>query len=337
MIAMTADTPVTDFVRRSALDAQVTRVESPCREHAEIEFVVPDFPPSQPGQFLQIDCGSAVSAEPRLHEWNDGARPALQDREWGPPSAYLRRPFSIADRWSGPDGRVHMTILSRAVGPGTRWLDQLRAGATLNISGPLGRGFELPRDPAEPVLLVGGGVGVPPLLYLARILHERGHTDVTLIFGAMTRTLVPLRLTAEPDAAGRPAPCAQLPGSAPYPTIITTDDGTLGLRGRVTDALRVWKQQRGESVRAQVYSCGPERMLEAVAHLTRRHGDDAQLCIEKPMGCGLGTCLSCVVRVHDARRPSGWRWALSCTEGPCFPRDMLVEYDEPVESGARRG
>lgn len=334
---MTDANPVTKLGARScAVDASVARVDAPCREHAEIEFVVPEFPASQPGQFLQVECGNPAPAEPHLHEWREGTHPTLRDREWGPPVAYLRRPFSIADRWNDSDGRVHMLILSRAVGPGTRWLEELKPGATVNISGPLGRGFELPKDRKQPVLLIGGGVGVPPLLYLARKLHEHGHPDVTLIFGAMTRTLVPLRMHAEPSTRGLPVACVQLPGSAPYPTIITTDDGTLGLRGRVTDALRAWKQQRGQSVRAQIYACGPERMLEAVAHDSRRFGDDAQLCIEKPMGCGLGTCLSCVVRVHDARRPAGWRWALSCTEGPCFPRDLLVEYDEPVESGARR-
>ena len=80
-----------------------------------------------------------------------------------------------------------------------------------------------------------------------------------------------------------------------------------------------------------VFACGPEAMLHAVAARTRALDWDCQLCIETVMGCGLGTCLSCVVRVRDDRRSAGWRWALSCSEGPVFERDTLLD-----ESAARR-
>lgn len=322
--------------RICAADARVVRCESLCHEHVEVEFTLPSFPDSLPGQFLQIACGDEPDERGATHEWRDGTFPTPRDRQWSEPTAYLRRPFSIADRWTGAGGAAHLTILSRAVGPGTAWLERLRADDALNITGPLGRGFALPERTDLPVVLVGGGVGVPPLLYLARALHARGWRDVTLIFGATTRALVPLRLGTLPPTDGEPSRCAQLPGDAPYPTIVSTDDGTLGLRGRATDALCSWRAQRGDAARAAVYACGPERMLEATARLTRQFGWDAQLCIEKPMGCGLGTCLSCVVRVHDAQRPAGWRWALACTEGPCFARDRLVDYDENRDAGDNR-
>ncbi len=233
----------------------------------------------------------------------------------------LRRPFSIADRWD--DGsRAFLTVISRAIGRGTTWLDALRAGDELDVSGPHGQGFRLPRQ-SRPIVLVGGGVGIPPLLYAARELQARGMTDVTVVFGVTTGALLPLKLLCEPSADGAALVCLDLPGGAGYPAIVTTDDGTLGLPGRVTDGLAQYNARHAPDAQTPlVLACGPEPMLAAVARSTRQLGYDCQLCIERYMGCGLGTCLSCVVRVYDAT--GGVRWALSCQEGPVFDRDVLA-------------
>jgi len=194
------------------------------------------------------------------------------------------------------------------------------------MTGPLGAGFKIPAREVTTVL-VGGGVGIPPLLYLTRRLDELGHRDVTVIFGATTWDLLPVRLVGEPASDGKPLPCAESAGRVRFPTVITTDDGSLGMRGVVTDALQRWHAYRPSRLRkdAVVFACGPEGMLKAVAELTRGLGLGCQLCIERNMGCGLGTCLSCSVRVRDQSRPDGWRWALACVDGPVFDRERLAE------------
>lgn len=313
--------------RCAAASASVVQVARPCREHVRIECAVRDFAEPLPGQFAQLLCRDPDPAEPRELTWSDNAPSLLSGADWRECSAYLRRPFSIADAWRDRDGLAHLVFISRAVGVGTGWLDRLRPGDTLNLTGPLGRGFDLPALP-RPLLLVGGGVGIPPLLLLSRRLAQMAWRDVVAIFGAASADLLPVPLLAEPDGRGAATRCIELPGGAAFPAIVTTDDGTLGLRGRVTDALRAWVETAGEAAGgAVVMACGPEGMLAALSRQTRELGLACQLCIERQMGCGLGTCLSCVVRVRDASRPAGWRWALSCTEGPVFERDALYDYD----------
>lgn len=221
---------------------------------------------------------------------------------------------------------MHLTVISRTVGPGTRWLEQLRPGDAVDTTGPLGRGFRIP--PADvPVLLVGGGVGIPPLLYLARRLHELERRNVAAIFGVTQRNLLPIPLAAEPQCDGTPSLCYAWAGGASFALTVTSDDGSIGLRGVVTDALDVlWQAGRRHDRPAGVLACGPDGMLRAVARWTRAAGLGCQLCIERPMGCGLGTCLSCCVRTRDAAIPAGWCWRLACTDGPVFDRDDLLDY-----------
>lgn len=313
--------------RVCAVDGTVVASRAICAEHVQIEFLAPGLPPSEPGQFLELRCGREVDLHDVALEWREGEFPRIDADLWTGTQPFLRRPFSIADRWTDADGRTIVAVISRAVGVGTRWLEGLKPGDALNFSGPLGRGFAIP-EIERPLVLVGGGVGIPPLMYLARRLGELERHDATVVLGATTRALLPVVLTAEPDRGGAPRACVSLPGGAPFETIITTDDGTAGLRGRVTDAIERWSPRGGG--RPMVFACGPEAMLRAVAEQTRRREWDCQLCIEKLMGCGLGTCLSCVVRVRDADRPGGWRWALSCSEGPCFDRDVLMD-DSPAQ------
>lgn len=321
---------VTTLQRQCAVDAVVVDCIPICREHIALELAPPAFPDSTPGQFVQLLCRSATEPETEALAWPADGFPSLS-AHFSAQEPLLRRPFSIADHWIDGTGQARLRVISRAVGAGTRWLAQLQAGDTLNLTGPLGRGFCLP-SPETPVVLVGGGVGIPPLMYLARRLHDLGHRDVVAIFGATTRDLLPLRLTAEPPHAATPTVCAVLPGAAAFPAILTSDDGTLGLRGRVTDALAAWHARYADPRRpALVCACGPDAMLRAVADLTRAHGLACQLCIERPMGCGVGTCLSCVVRRADAEHAAGWRWALTCTDGPVFARDDLLDYG-PVRS-----
>ncbi len=312
--------------KRCAAEASVIRRATPCAEHVLLELAARDFPSSMPGQFLQLLCRADSARPASVCEWPPDGFPSIKDASFAQREAYLRRPLSIADRWTTPDGVAHLCVVSRAVGVGTQWLEGLRVGDTVSVTGPLGRGFRAAeRD--EPVVLVGGGVGIPPLLYLTRSLHESGHRDVTVIFGATTRDLLPVQLGQEPARDGVPRVCVDLPGQAAYRAAITSDDGTIGLPGVVTDALQRWHESRSPLKRGgTVYACGPDGMLRAVALLTRELGLDCQLCIERQMGCGVGTCLSCVVRLRAPDQPEGWRWGLTCSDGPVFERDDLLDY-----------
>lgn len=315
--------------------ARVVACRTLCREHVGIELSLPLFPDSTAGQFLQLLCRDDREQPPRAVAWEPGRLPELVGVDWEGRRAYLRRPFSIADRWRGADGSARLLVISRAVGVGTSWLERLREGDSLSVTGPLGRGFDVAGRMGTAVL-VGGGVGIPPLIYLARQLHERGQRDVLAIFGATSGDLLPIERSSEPERAGDPRACLRVPGSPRLAAIVTTDDGSLGLKGRVTDGLRGWLARRARTAPCEspmVLACGPEPMLSAVSALTREFGVGCQLCIERTMGCGLGTCLSCVVRVRDAGRDAGWRWALTCVEGPVFDRDELFDVDgAPAQS-----
>jgi dihydroorotate dehydrogenase electron transfer subunit len=329
--------PESRLARVCGCVARVVANTQICRDHSQIEFIAPRFPASEPGQFVQLQCAATSARHPRIVEWTAGGFPSpVTPEHRQEPDVFLRRPFSIGDRWRGRDGQTHVVVISRRVGPGTAWLEQLAPGDDLDVTGPLGHGFRIPSTDS-PILLVGGGIGVPPLLYLARRLDEIGEHNVTAIFGATSRDLLPLTLVAEPSRDGTPLPCAELAGSIRFPTIIATDDGSLGMRGVVTDALRAWYSKRADRkpVGGLVFACGPQAMLRAVAMATRALGMDCQLCIERMMGCGMGTCLSCVVRVRDRSRPDGWRWALTCSDGPVFDRDELLDQECDIAAAGR--
>ena len=308
-------------------DALVVGCAPLCHAHVRIEMIAEGFPPSAPGQFVQICCHEAEEPEPRMFNWSDEDIAALRSmRDWTDGATYLRRPFSIADRWEDSQGRTHLVVISRNVGPGTAWLEHLKEGARIDLIGPLGQGFRIPPDDRM-LILVGGGVGIPPLLYLTRDLHHAGKRNVIMIFGATRRDILPVRLLNEPTTDGMPTLCVDSGTPGEYPAAITTDDGSLGLHGVVTDAIRAFAPtcRSASAERPLVLTCGPEGMLHAVAELSREMQWDCQMCIERKMGCGMGTCLSCIVRVHDPEKESGWRWALTCKDGPVFDRDDLLE------------
>jgi dihydroorotate dehydrogenase electron transfer subunit len=228
------------------------------------------------------------------------------------PEPPLRRPFSImrADRTSGS-----FTIFLKAVGPGTRALAALSPGQDALCLGPLGRPFELPALGCE-ALLVAGGYGIAPFVQFCAELGAAG-LAARVFYGG--RSAGDLQLRRPFQEAGVPLHEA-------------TEDGSLGIRGRVTDLLeRHLVERKGP---ARLYACGPEAMLHAVARIAARERLPAEVSLDPWMGCGLGTCLGCVVRIQgaDDARP-GYRCA--CTEGPVFRADAVV-WPGDTASEARR-
>lgn len=242
-------------------------------DHRELILKSPELAEAQPGQFCHV------------------LTPGM-----------LRRPisFSRVDRDRGIVG-----LLLQIVGSGTDWMAQRRAGEQLDVMGPLGRGFS-PPAPDKPWLLVGGGVGIPPIYAALKAWREKQSAEVAVLLGARRADYVIMRddfraLGVDP--------------------MLTTDDGSLGRQGTVVPALEeVLKRFPG----AQVMACGPTPMLASVSRAAHDlEPGTVQLALEQRMGCGIGACLACVVPAQPIG-PEGPRYRRVCTDGPVFLREELV-------------
>ena len=200
---------------------------------------------------------------------------------------FLRRPISVYD---GEQGRV--TLLYRTVGVGTRQMAALKPGRTLNALTGLGNGYDLSKAGDAPLLL-GGGVGVPPLYLLARKLREQG-INVAAVLGFNTREEV----FAEKEFR-----------ELGVRVTVTTADGSHGVKGFVTDAM--------PEKYSYFYTCGPEPMLRAVFRAT---GTGGQFSFEERMGCGLGACMGC-----SCRTITGYKRI--CREGPVLEKEEILWED----------
>jgi dihydroorotate dehydrogenase electron transfer subunit len=211
-------------------------------------------------------------------------------------SMILRRAFAISgatpsDKFAGT---VQFVVAEH--GPGTRWLVQRKAGETLDVVGPLGNPFPLPSGPS-PAVLVGGGYGSAPLIPLAQALLDNG-SPVEFVLGAATAGRLYGEMTAK-RMVGRVA--------------VTTDDGSAGEKGLVTDVL----PEAIERINAEiVYACGPMPMLQAVGEIAAKRAIHAQVAVEEAMACGIGVCMTCVLPVRGEDGKS--RFVRSCVEGPVF-------------------
>ncbi len=209
----------------------------------------------------------------------------------------LRRPFSIhqASKKGGWAGTIEIAFA--AVGPGTAWLTEVESHDFLDVIGPLGRPFPYPRE-ATNCMLVGGGYGAAPLYFLAQELRSRGHR-VDMVVGARSNDRIFKAVEAK---------------RLSVTVALTTEDGTGGDRGIVTDVLPGMITRCETQV---VYACGPNPMLRAVAEYCSQQGIPTQVAVEELMGCGIGVCWTCVVPVirRDGR---AWDYLRTCVDGPVF-------------------
>jgi len=216
----------------------------------------------------------------------------------------LRRPFSVFEVLR-VNGRVEgLSLLSKLIGITTAMLFDAVEGDTVSCLGPLGKPFELVESPAQ-AWMVAGGVGLAPFATLGEALVGRG-TPTTLFYGARS---------------GKELFYLDWFTSRGITLQLATEDGSNGDRGRITVPLERALQQAG-SADVMVYACGPEPMLEAVAHLSERYGRPSQVSVERVMGCGMGGCYSCVIPVKDAG--GGQHYVRSCIGGPVFKGADLV-------------
>lgn len=325
---------------RDRFEATVIRNRPICREHYLLRLQIPPglFPPTHPGQFVQLGCRPPDTAADftalmgRTFAADPGRSLTLGQPELCKQLSLLRRPFSLAGRGDNEQG-TWIDIIHRVIGAGTQWLSTLQESDAVDLIGPLGNWFSLPKEKSI-ALLVGGGVGLPPMFYLAQQLAQTGYQAIAFV-GAASRDLlaVKLELNQIADPSGLPTHCTVEFGHNNFPTVITTDDGTCGLRGLITDGLRGQLDRMDHQALEHtiVYTCGPEAMMRTVAELAATYGVACQVCLEQAMACGLGTCQSCIVRIEQphssyktAENSRPWRYLLACTDGPVFPAETVV-------------
>jgi len=218
----------------------------------------------------------------------------------------LRRPFSVFEILRDDRGGVHgISILNKRVGVGTALLYDARPGDVIATLGPLGKPF-VPVDPPDEAWMVAGGVGLAPFWTLAETLAARG-TKMTLFYGGRSAT----DIYYEPFFARLGATLA-----------LATEDGSKGERGRVTAPLERALAAQPADRPLTIYACGPTPMMRAVAQLGDAASRPVFVSLEPIMGCGMGGCYSCVVRVK--RASGGSHFVRSCLEGPVFNAAGLV-------------
>jgi dihydroorotate dehydrogenase electron transfer subunit len=232
------------------------------------------------------------------------------------PTLPMRRPISIM-RASATEAWVD--LLYKRVGRGTELLAQRKPGEKLSLLGPIGRPFSPSADYSRP-LLIGGGVGMPPMIFLADALRSDLDRQTFVILGSE----VPFPFTPRPSQIMIPGIPAGVIASMPL-----LDDWGIGCRlaslqempgchtGYVTDLARIWLQNLDEDARREVeiFSCGPHPMLQAVADLAREFDLPCQVSLEEFMACGVGGCAGCVVEVNTPQGPAMQR---VCVDGPVF-------------------
>ena len=245
---------------------------------------------SEPGMFVQVLCSEGEAFDP-----------------------FLRRPFSV---YSTDEENGTYDILYTTVGRGTRWMAALpdpetsgsgEPPAIVDVLGPLGNTFTMPGKD-ESVYLVGGGVGVAPLYFLAlRLLELPDPPDIHFCMGARTGKF----LQGIEDFR-----------QLPIHTHVATNDGSEGFHGFVTDLfLDLWKEGEGAG-KARVYGCGPQGMNESLRNLSVDNDLTCEICLESIMACGFGICFGCVAPIRKDPA-SDFINRRICCEGPVFDSNLL--------------
>ena len=205
------------------------------------------------------------------------------------PTTFVRRPFSIH---TVDYEKNSIQFMMKVVGDGTKALSNMKVGDKMDVLFPLGNGFTISDE--DNALLVGGGYGIAPLYHIAQELISKDKKP-HFLFGARTEHDFIL-LDKFKDLAE---------------LSITTEDGSLGYKGRVTDH-PIWKERFGK-----IYTCGPEPMMEAVAHIAEEKDINCEASLDQTMGCGIGVCLTCVKKTTKGNEAT-------CLHGPVFNTKDIV-------------
>ena len=311
--------------RRRRYQGRVINRQDISGEFIWIDLEAEQFTGAKPGQFVVVQCTDKAD-QLAGNTWQDTVQwPSVKASELQSRVALLRRPFSIADMPNGPDG-TRFSLHFRAVGPGTSWLaENARPGKELQIIGPLGNGFKI-KDTYKAILLAGG-IGAAAMPFLARELKSQG-SEVVLLLGAKNRELLPFNLIegAVIDTEGEPSLCFEFFSKLGVKASISTDDGSVGRPGRLSETLADYLSRHRELSQngTVVYTCGPEVMMAKIAQLADKWQLPCQVCMERQMACGLGACQACVCRQKTEQDEGKWVYKLVCSNGPVFDGHSIL-------------
>ena len=272
------------------------------------------FANAKPGQFLELDLANVPlpSAENIPADLADAAcRDIL-----------LRRPFSFANV-DTKGQKSFVEILYCVVGPASLRMTTLSVFDSVSVIGPLGNGFRVPKD-KETALLVAGGMGAGPLLFLAKVLTEKfPDIEVVVFAGAKTAKQLPFERRLDKLAQRLGFSIAEFAGYG-IQSFVATDDGSMGFAGLVTDYLSKWlKRADLAGERTIIYSCGPEPMLAKVAEIADNYKIDCQVSMERMMACGIGLCQGCAVECKAADSHNTV-YKMCCKDGPVFEAGEVI-------------
>ncbi len=208
----------------------------------------------------------------------------------------LRRPFSVLDA-----DDTSLSVIFKIVGKGTAALTYAEQGDEISIMGPLGQRFPQAREGTLP-LLIGGGYGVAPLHFFAKRSPVKG----IMMVGSSSKSHIL---------------CAEEFRMLEWDFRISTEDGSMGMKGRVTDLVEDWVGQGKADATPVIYSCGPHGMLKAIAEMAKKHGWKAWLSMDRNMACGVGACLACVQKVKKGDKIE---YVRVCKEGPVFDASDII-------------
>ncbi len=215
----------------------------------------------------------------------------------------LRRPFSV-HRIRGSNIEIFYEVL----GKGTEILAQKKTGEYLDIIGPLGNGFDYPQPSAlsPQLILVAGGMGVAPLVFLLeklrKIKNQKSKIKNLVLIGAKTKNQIL---------------CEKEFRDLNFDVKIATDDGSRGFKGKVTDLLTDLLRTPNSKLQAQIYACGPRPMLKEITRISKKYKIPAQISLEEHMACGIGACLGCAVNTKKG-------YLRVCKEGPVFKANEII-------------
>lgn len=204
-------------------------------------------------------------------------------------SRILPRPISICEI---NDEKNAIKVVYRVAGKGTDEFSKLKSGNVLKITGPLGNGYTLRNNSA---MLIGGGIGVPPLVELAKSLKKSGVNRITAVLGYRTELYLKDRMSELCEV------------------YVATEDGSFGIKGNVMDVIN-----QKELSADTIYACGPKPMLKAISEFAEKNNIEAQISLEERMACGIGACLGCVCKTKKKNDHSHVNNARVCVDGPVF-------------------
>ncbi len=273
------------------------------------------FAKTCPGQFAEIDLSNtAMPAEEKIPEkFADSAKRKI----------LLRRPFSFSDTVIKNNSTL-VEILYCVAGPASMRMTMLAPSDSVSVIGPLGNGFSMPKN-KKTALLVIGGMGAGPLLHLAKFLRQKHpRIEIAAFVGVKTAKELPFKAPAKSQIKPEPSLCLAELTKYKIKSLLTTDDGSLGGKGFVTHSLADWLNRKKPLEKDTIiYSCGPEKMLAAVAAIAQKHNIDCQLSMERMMACGIGLCQSCAVECK-ADDKGETIYKLCCKDGPVFDSKQVI-------------